>query len=94
MVPRFAGATLGLLAFAATLVAGLSVGNPPAVILSRSIVALFIFCSIGLCLGWAAQLVVAEYERKNAADKARQRGAQTAASVSDSSADAEEALAG
>jgi hypothetical protein len=63
MVARFAGASLGLLAFATTAVAGLYVGNPPTVTLSRSILALFTFCLIGLFLGKAAQAVVAEYER-------------------------------
>ena len=51
MVARFAGASLGLLAFATTAVAGLYVGNPPTVTLSRSILALFAFCLIGLLLG-------------------------------------------
>ena len=63
MVSRFAGASLGLLAFATTTVAGLYVGNAPTVILSRSIVALFTFCVIGLLLGRIAQSVVGEYER-------------------------------
>ncbi len=63
MVPRFTGASLGLLAFATTMVAGLYVGNPPMVTLSRSILALFAFCVIGLLLGRAAQAVVSEYER-------------------------------
>ncbi len=63
MVARFAGASLGLLAFAAIAVAGLYVGNPPAVTLSRSILVLFTFCVIGLVLGKAAQAVVSEYER-------------------------------
>ncbi len=63
MVSRFAGASLGLLAFATSMVAGLCVGNPPTVTLSRSILALFTFCIIGLLLGKAAQAVVAEYER-------------------------------
>lgn len=63
MVSRFTGASLGLLAFAITTLAGLMVGNPPGVILSRSILALFLFCGIGLLLGRIAQVVVGEYER-------------------------------
>ncbi len=62
MIARFAGASLGLLAFSTSTVAGLYVGNPPTVTLSRSILALFAFCIIGLLLGKAAQTVVAEYE--------------------------------
>lgn len=63
MVSRFTGASLGLLAFAITTLAGLYAGNPTTVTLSRSIVALFAFCVIGLLLGRAAQAVVSEYER-------------------------------
>jgi len=63
MVPRYAGASLGLLAFFITITAGLWVRNPVEVILSRSILALFVFCFIGLLLGGAAQMVIAEYER-------------------------------
>ena len=63
MVARFVGAGLGLLAFTITIVAGLVVHNPVTVILSRSILALFVFCVIGLVLGGAAQLVVREHER-------------------------------
>lgn len=80
MVARFAGASLGLLAFAITTVAGLFVGNPPTVILSRSILALFTFCIIGLLLGRAAQAVVAEYERSRRADVERGNRAESAKS--------------
>lgn len=63
MVARFVGASLGLLAFTITIIAGLLVHNPVTVILSRSILALFVFCIIGLVLGGAAQLVIREHER-------------------------------
>ena len=63
MVPRFAGASLGLLAFSITIAAGLCVRNPVEVILSRSIIALFAFCLIGFLLGGAAQMVIAEYDK-------------------------------
>ncbi|MGI0149375.1 MAG: hypothetical protein ACREDF_07585 [Thermoplasmata archaeon] len=63
MIARYTGASLGLLAFAVTSVAGLVTGNPVTVTLSRSLFALFVFCLIGLVLGGAAQLVVTEYER-------------------------------
>lgn len=62
MVPRFAGASLGLLAFSIAVTAGLWVRNPVDVILSRSIFALFAFCLIGFLLGGAAQMVIAEYD--------------------------------
>jgi|CXWL01.1.fsa_nt_gi hypothetical protein len=78
MVARFAGASLGLLAFATTTVAGLYVGNPPTVILSRSILALFTFCIIGLLLGKASQAVVAEYERNRRAEIERRNRADSA----------------
>lgn len=64
MIARFAGAVLGLLAFTITVFAGLYVHNPVSVTLSRSILALITFCVIGLVLGGAAQLVVAEHENE------------------------------
>ena len=64
MVARYAGACLGLLAFTIVIIAGLFTQNPVTVTLSRSVLALFIFCVIGLVLGTAAQKVVAEHERK------------------------------
>ncbi len=63
MVARFAGASLGLLAFSVTIAAGLYANNPPMVILSRSVFALFTFCILGILFGVAAQSVIAEYER-------------------------------
>ena len=93
MVARFAGASLGLLAFATTLVAGLSVGNPPTVILSRSIFALFTFCVIGLLLGKAAQSVVTEYERTKTAEIERRHCDYPAEAVSGSSREQSERAA-
>lgn len=61
MVARFAGACLGLLAFGVCAVAGLLVQNPVAVTLSRSVLALFVFCLIGFILGSAAQMIVTEH---------------------------------
>ena len=63
MVARFSAASLGLLAFCVSLLAGLYVQNPVTVTLSRSIFALFVFCIIGLVLGGAAQMVITEHER-------------------------------
>ena len=64
MVARVLGASLGLLAFTITIIAGLWVQNPVTVTLSRSILALFLFCVIGLVLGGAAQLIINEHERE------------------------------
>jgi len=61
MIARFSGAILGLLAFGVATIAGLAVGNPPGVILSRSMWALVIFCAVGVLVGTAAQAVVGEY---------------------------------
>ena len=60
MVARYAGASLGLLAFTIAVSAGLLSQNPVSVTLSRAIFALFTFCLLGLALGTAAQYVVAE----------------------------------
>lgn len=62
MIARYVGATLGLLAFAIATVSGLLVQNPVSVTLSRGILALFAFCIVGMALGHAAQIVIAEHE--------------------------------
>jgi hypothetical protein len=62
MVVRLTGSALGLFAFAVTMVAGLWVGNPVPVTLSRSIFALFLFFIIGIALGGAAQAVLNEHQ--------------------------------
>ena len=69
MAPRSVSATLGLLAFTTTIVAGLWVHNPVAIILSRALIAMFVFCVIGAVMGAAAQVVVREHaaSRENAA---------------------------
>ena len=64
MVARFTGAGLGLLAFAVTMTAGLFAQVPVEVVLSRSILALFLFCVGGLLLGGAAQRVVDEFQKE------------------------------
>ena len=60
MVARLAGAGLGLFAFAVASIVGLLVRNPIDVVLSRSILALVVFCGLGLLLGGVAELVLAE----------------------------------
>lgn len=64
MVARFAGASLGLLAFTIAVVCGLIVRNPVTVTLSRGILALVVFCIIGMVLGAVAQMVIAEHEKR------------------------------
>ncbi len=64
MVARFAGASLGLLAFTVTTVCGLIARNPVSVTLSRGILALFAFFFIGIVLGGLAQLVLDEHEQR------------------------------
>lgn len=68
MVARYAGASLGLLAFTIAVFGGLVARNPFTVTLSRSILALFVFCFIGLVLGHFAQRVVAEHARTREAE--------------------------
>ena len=51
MVAKMTGASLGFLAFTVAIVAGIAVGNPVNVTLSRSIYALLIFTVLGLLLG-------------------------------------------
>ena len=64
MLARYAGASLGLLAFTIVVTVGLIARNQVPITLSRSIFALFLFCLIGLVLGRVAQAVVAEHEHK------------------------------
>ena len=68
MVARYAGASLGLLAFTIVVSAGLLAQNPVSVTLSRAIFALFTFCLLGLALGTAAQYVVAEHQQQREAE--------------------------
>ncbi len=63
---RLCGGSLGLLAFAIALLLGLSAGNPPEIILERAVAALFIFCGLGLGVGWVGSRVLDEHAvRKN-----------------------------
>jgi len=61
MMIRVSGAALGLLAFAITIGVGLYVGNPAEVILLRAIQALFVFCLLGLSVGWIAKRLLDEH---------------------------------
>lgn len=68
MIARLAGAALALFAFSVSVLAGLYVGNPVTLVLSRGILALVLFFLIGLALGAAAQLVVREYSEARLRD--------------------------
>lgn len=68
MVARFAGAGLGLLAFTIAVLGGLYAHNPITVTLSRSILALLLFCVLGLVLGTAVQMVITDYEQRREAE--------------------------
>lgn len=65
MLARYAGTTLGLLAFAIVIAAGLFTRNPLTTTLSRSLFALFAFFLIGFVLGAAAQMVVNEHRTRS-----------------------------
>ena len=58
---RLCGASLGLFAFAITLIQGLLVGNPTETTLVRAVKAMFGFCVLGLCVGWVAQRILDEH---------------------------------
>ncbi|RME36405.1 MAG: hypothetical protein D6788_11690 [Planctomycetota bacterium] len=87
MIPRLTGAGLGLLAFGISTIAGLLAGNPEDVILSRSILALFLFCVIGAVAGAAPPGATAQHRRRSE-EAIRQRYAQSSSGggVSESSA--------
>jgi len=89
MVARYAGASLGLLAFTIAVFGGLVTRNPFSVTLSRGILALFVFCLIGLVLGHFAQMVVTEHARKREAEIRARYAASLAARGAASSADSE-----
>ncbi|HSW46087.1 MAG TPA: hypothetical protein VLM89_11005 [Phycisphaerae bacterium] len=62
---RLCGAVLGLFAFAVAIFRGLLADNPIDVTLIRSVKAMFLFCVIGLCVGWVAQRVLDEHARRH-----------------------------
>ncbi len=66
---RVCGACLALLAFAVTLLRGLSVGNSLESTLIRAWWSLVIFLAIGLGTGWVAQTAIDEHYRQKAEDK-------------------------
>jgi hypothetical protein len=66
MVSRYAGACLGLLAFAVCTIAGVMAGLSLVDVLSRAVRALVLFCLLGLVLGAVAQSVIVDHHRSNA----------------------------
>lgn len=58
---RVSGACLGLFAFAVTILAGLSAGNPATAILSRALWAMGAFFLLGCVLGYIALRVIDEH---------------------------------
>ena len=74
MVARYTGATLALFAFAVSITGGLFAQNPPMVILSRAVLALFVFLFIGLLLGSCAQMVIREHRTRHEEEIRRRFG--------------------
>lgn len=58
---RLCGASLGLFAFSVAIIQGLMVENPGDVILVRAMWALFLFCGLGLIVGWVANRILDEH---------------------------------
>ena len=58
---RLSGAALGFFAFAITVLRGLAVGNPVEVILQRALIAMLLFCVLGLIVGWIAFRVIDDH---------------------------------
>lgn len=59
---------MGLLAFAITVLGGLSGGNSVEFILPRALWAMGIFCLLGLIVGWAAEMIVQDHQAKLSAE--------------------------
>ncbi len=58
---RLCGAALGFFAFSIAIIQGLLVGNPTETTLIRAVQAMFVFCAIGLYVGWVAQRILDEH---------------------------------
>jgi len=65
-------AQIGLLTFAAALVAGLTAGNSATVVLSRALLAMLMGVIVGQCAAWAAKLILRDHlqRKKLKIDKA------------------------
>jgi hypothetical protein len=81
MVGRIS-AQIALLAFAIAILAGLSVGNSPALVLQRSLIALVAGLGVGQLASWSAKLVLRDHlqRKKLAIDRAHVEAVQSAAS--------------
>jgi hypothetical protein len=81
MLTRHAGAVLGLFAFSVSVIAGLCVGNPIPVVLSRGLLALLLFFVLGVAVGAAARRVLADHARGRESEIRERFGNPTADSV-------------
>jgi len=61
---RSVGAQFGLLAFGLAILAGLYVGNPPATILLRAVVAATVACAVGQILAGVGKQVLRDHLQK------------------------------
>jgi len=68
MLTKMVSGTLGLLAFSATIFAGVWAGNEPTIILERALWSLIFFLILGAICGWLAQMVINEHI-KNSTDQ-------------------------
>ena len=67
MVGRIS-AQIALLAFTIAILAGLSAGNSPAMVLKRALIAMFVGLLVGKLAGWAGRLVLRDhFQRKKLA---------------------------
>jgi hypothetical protein len=69
---RSLGAQLGLLAFAAAILAGLHVGNSPTTILIRALLVMLVGYAIGKTVAWTGSVMLREHlqRKKLAIDRA------------------------
>ncbi len=75
---RLCGAALGFLAFAITVLLGLSVDNPPEVTLERGLRAMVGFFALGLLVGWVAFRVMDEHALRRKREMFGETGAEEA----------------
>jgi uncharacterized membrane protein len=61
MLTKMTSGALGLLAFAATIFAGVWAGNDVTVVLERALWSLISFLILGAICGWIAQIVINEH---------------------------------
>jgi NhaP-type Na+/H+ or K+/H+ antiporter len=79
-------AQIALLAFAAAIVAGLSVGNSPTTVLTRALVTMFVGLAVGQLVAWTIKLVLRDHlqRQKLAMDQAHVASSQEPESMKQS----------